>query len=113
MSTLRRWLPLIRRRRHGFLHERNDRTPERRGDSHGNLCAMTACFLTDVETIAPGDAIIHAAPLSHGSGLYAVPHVARGAVHVVTESGGFEADETLRLLTAWDRAARLCRADDG
>ena len=72
--------------------------------SHGNLCAMTACFLADVETIAPGDAIVHAAPLSHGSGLYAVPHVARGAVHVVTESGGFEADETLRLLTAWDRA---------
>src|SRR5690348_147735 len=25
--------------------------------SHGNLYAMTACFLTDVETIAPGDAI--------------------------------------------------------
>jgi len=71
--------------------------------SHGNLYAMTACFLTDVETIAPGDAIIHAAPLSHGSGLYAVPHVARGAVHVVPESGGFEADETLRLLAAWDR----------
>jgi long-chain acyl-CoA synthetase len=71
--------------------------------SHGNLYAMTACFLTDVETIAPGDAIVHAAPLSHGSGLYAVPHVARGAVHVVPESGGFEADETLRLLSAWDR----------
>jgi len=71
--------------------------------SHGNLYAMTACFLTDVETIAPGDAIIHAAPLSHGSGLYAVPHVARGAVNVIPESGGFDAVETLALLAAWDR----------
>ena len=72
--------------------------------SHGNLYAMAACFLTDVEAIAPGDAIFHAAPLSHGSGLYVVPHIARGAVNVVPESGGFDADETLSLLGAWDRA---------
>ena len=72
--------------------------------SHGNLYAMTACFLTDVETIAPGDAIVHAAPLSHGSGLYVLPHVARGAVHVVAESGGFDAAETAALLSTWDRA---------
>ena len=62
--------------------------------SHANLYAMTACFLTDVEAVAPGDAIFHAAPMSHGSGLYVLPHVARGAVHVVAESGGFDAAET-------------------
>ena len=71
--------------------------------SHGNLYAMTACFLTDVETIAPGDAIVHAAPLSHGSGLYVLPHVARGAVNVIPESGGFDADETAALVNAWGR----------
>jgi acyl-CoA synthetase (AMP-forming)/AMP-acid ligase II len=72
--------------------------------SHGNLRAMTQCFLMDVETIAPGDAIFHPAPLSHGSGLYVLPHVARGAVHVVPESGGFDAAEIIALLDAWDRA---------
>ena len=45
--------------------------------AHANLLAMAQCFLTDVEVIAPGDAILHAAPLSHGSGLYVVPNVAR------------------------------------
>src|SRR5207248_9019423 len=59
--------------------------------SHGNLYAMISCFLTDVESIAPGDAILHAAPLSHGSGLYVLPHIARGAVNVVPESGAFDA----------------------
>jgi len=71
--------------------------------SHGNLYAMINCFLTDVEAIAPGDAILHGAPLSHGSGLYVLPHIARGAVNVVPESGGFDAGEILALLAPWDR----------
>jgi long-chain acyl-CoA synthetase len=37
--------------------------------SHGNLAAMTSCFLVDVEVVAHGDAVLHPAPLSHGSGL--------------------------------------------
>ena len=72
--------------------------------THANLAAMTRCFLSDVEAIAPGDAILHAAPLSHGSGLYAVPHVARAAVNVVPASGGFDAPEIVALLDAWDRS---------
>jgi len=54
---------------------------------------------------APGDAILHPAPLSHGSGLYVLPHVLAGAVNVVPESGGFDADEIVALLAAWDRAS--------
>ena len=72
--------------------------------SHGNLVAMAQAFLSDVEAVSPGDALLHPAPLSHGSGLYLVPHVARGAVNVVPESGGFDADEIVALLDAWDRA---------
>jgi len=72
--------------------------------SHGNLLAMSRCFLCDVEAIAPGDAILHPAPLSHGSGLYVLPHALAGAVHVVPESGGFDAEEIFALLRAWDRA---------
>src|SRR5205823_7494891 len=36
--------------------------------------------------------------------LYVLPHVARGAVHVVVETGGFDAEETLALLATWPRA---------
>ena len=73
--------------------------------THGNLRAMSQCFLTDVEAVAPGDAILHAAPLSHGSGLYVLPHVLAGAVNVVPESGGFDPDEIVALLGAWDRTS--------
>jgi long-chain acyl-CoA synthetase len=71
--------------------------------SHGNLLAMALCFLADVEAIQPGDAIFHAAPLSHGSGLYVLPHVLSAAVSVVPESGGFDPGEIVALLERWDR----------
>ena len=72
--------------------------------SHGNLLAMSLCFLADVEGIHPGDAILHPAPLSHGSGLYVLPHVLAGAVNVVPQSGGFDPAEILSLLGRWDRS---------
>jgi long-chain acyl-CoA synthetase len=72
--------------------------------SHGNLLAMSLCFLADVETVQPGDAILHPAPLSHGSGLYVLPHILAGAVNVVPESGGFDPAEIASLLGRWDRA---------
>ena len=77
--------------------------------SHANLRAMSEAFLADVEPVTAGDAIVHAAPLSHGSGLYVVPHVARVAVNVVPESGGFDAAEVVSLLEAW-RNVRLFAA---
>ena len=72
--------------------------------SHANLHAMSQCFLADVEAVAPGDAILHPAPLSHGSGLYVLPHLLAGAVNVVPESGGFDPAEIIALLRHWDRA---------
>ena len=72
--------------------------------THGNLLAMAHCFLADVEAIAPGDAILHPAPLSHGSGLYLIPHIARGAVNVIPASGGFDPAEIVQLVNAWKRS---------
>lgn len=72
--------------------------------SHGNLQAMGLCFLADVEAVAPGDAILHAAPLSHGSGLYVLPHVLNAAVNVVPESGGFDPAEIIALIKGWPKA---------
>jgi long-chain acyl-CoA synthetase len=65
-----------------------------------NLFAMCWGYFADVDAIAPGDAILHAAPMSHGSGIYIVPHVAAGAAQVIPESGGFEPDEMFRLFAA-------------
>lgn len=69
--------------------------------THGNLMAMTTSYFLDVDRISPGDAIIHAAPLSHGSGCYNLPNVAMGACQVVPASGGFDPDEVCTLIEAW------------
>ncbi len=37
--------------------------------SHGNLMALVTGYLADVDALEPGDALLHAAPMSHGSGL--------------------------------------------
>jgi long-chain acyl-CoA synthetase len=65
--------------------------------THRNLLAMTLCYFADVDAIGAGDCIVHAAPMSHGSGLYGLPHVLRGAKQVIPASGGFEAAEIFEL----------------
>ena len=66
--------------------------------SHRNLASMTFNYFTDVDSIEPGDCILHAAPVSHGSGLYNFAHVLRGAAQVFPESGGFDPGEIIELL---------------
>lgn len=65
--------------------------------SHRNLMAMTVGHLADVEGIDEQCSQIHAAPMSHGSGLYIPAYVARGARQVVPASHGFDPDEFLDL----------------
>src|SRR3954452_17094054 len=69
--------------------------------THRNLAQASFAYLTDVDAPAPGDSVLHAAPMSHGSGLYMMAHVARMAVNVVPESGSFEPDEIFRLFADW------------
>ena len=61
--------------------------------THGNLVAASLAYGSEVDPVTPGDAILHAAPMSHGSGLYVMQHVARLGVQVIQESGGFEPEE--------------------
>ena len=65
--------------------------------SHANLMAMTLNYFANVDVIAREDCIVHAAPMSHGSGIYLLPHLAQAACNVVPESGAFEADEIFAL----------------
>ncbi|RED49933.1 AMP-binding protein [Aestuariispira insulae] len=73
--------------------------------SHRNLQAMTMGYLADVDEVRPGDTILHAAPMSHGSGLYALPHICNLGINVIPESGGFDPAEIYDLLQHWDRVA--------
>ena len=69
--------------------------------SHRNLMMMTLSYFADLETLSHRDCIIHSAPLSHGSGLYGIPHLAKAANQVVPESGGFDPLEINELLVKW------------
>jgi long-chain acyl-CoA synthetase len=65
--------------------------------THGNLLTMTLGYFADVDPVRHGDACLYAAPMSHGAGLYNLPHVLAGARHVIPASGGFDPDEILAL----------------
>jgi long-chain acyl-CoA synthetase len=65
--------------------------------SHRNLHAMVACYFSGIDSIDGDEAVVHAAPMSHGAGLYALPFVLKGARHVIPESAGFEPEELLSL----------------
>ena len=69
--------------------------------THRNLLIMTLSYYADIDAVVPGETIIHAAPLSHGSGLYGLPFLAKGGVGVIPESGGFAPDEIFALTAAW------------
>lgn len=73
--------------------------------THGMLQAMTACYFMDVDEVAPDDAIVYAAPMSHGAGLYNFAFVARAARHVLPASGGFDPAELIVLARS---VGRLC-----
>jgi long-chain acyl-CoA synthetase len=69
--------------------------------THRVLAEASFAYASEVNRIAPGSPLLHAAPMSHGSGLYMMAHVARLGVNVVPESSGFEADEVMQLIDAW------------
>ncbi len=73
--------------------------------THRVLAAASHAYAMEVDPVAPGDAILHAAPMSHGSGLYIMAHVARLGINVIPETGGFEPAEIFRLFRRWPRAS--------
>src|SRR6185295_2101641 len=69
--------------------------------THKVLAAASEAYAAEVDTLAPGDPLLHAAPMSHGSGLYMMAYVMRRGVNVVPKSGGFEPVEIFSLFRAW------------
>lgn len=69
--------------------------------SHRNLAAMTWGYFACIDRLQPGGTILHAAPMSHGSGLYILPHLVRACCQVTPESGGFDAAEIFETAATW------------
>jgi len=65
--------------------------------THRNLMTMGLGYFCDVDAIAAHDTIAYAAPMSHGAGIYAIPHLMAGARHMVPPSGGFDPAELFTL----------------
>ena len=73
--------------------------------THRNLLMASLSYFADIDQVQPHHCIVHAAPLSHGSGLYGLPHVARGATSVLPPSGGADPAEVAGLLRHWSGAS--------
>jgi long-chain acyl-CoA synthetase len=65
--------------------------------THRNLMTMGLAYFVDVDNVAPSDAMVYAAPMSHGAGLYAIPHLMARARHVVPASGSVDPAELFEL----------------
>lgn len=66
--------------------------------THVNLVNMALNFYADVQPVCETDALLHIAPMSHGSGLYSVPYFIKGALQIVPASGGFDEAEVCATL---------------
>jgi acyl-CoA synthetase (AMP-forming)/AMP-acid ligase II len=72
--------------------------------SHRNLLFCANAYCTDIDHIDHRDTCFHAAPLSHGSGCWAVAFVARGG-HNVIIPGSFEPERILKALPSHSNVA--------
>ncbi|MBC5781762.1 AMP-binding protein [Ramlibacter sp. USB13] len=73
--------------------------------THRNLLTMGLTYFADVDPVDARDAIVYGPPMSHGAGLYAIPHVIAGARHVVPASGGFDPAEIFALARSLGRVS--------
>ena len=69
--------------------------------THRNLLFMSHAYLADVDMLGPDDTKFHLAPMSHGSGLYALPHLLKGGHQVVFS--GFDIPEIEASLLFYDK----------
>jgi acyl-CoA synthetase (AMP-forming)/AMP-acid ligase II len=59
--------------------------------THRNLIATAMNFYADIcPGFGPDDVVLHAAPLSHGSGIYALPNIGKAATNVILASKSFD-----------------------
>jgi long-chain acyl-CoA synthetase len=83
--------------------------------THRNLGFMIHAYFADIDTVSPGDTMVHAAALAHGAGLYALPAIAQAGRQVISEAASFDPTEVLALIgshrnvTLWAAPTMLAR----
>ena len=65
--------------------------------AHRSLIFSCHAYYADIDWIDTQDTILHAAPLTHGSGLYGLAHFARGSCNVIA-AGSFEPERVFAAL---------------
>lgn len=73
--------------------------------THRSIQACAYGYLIDVDPYVSGGSYLHAAPMSHGSGLYIPPNICCSAVNVIPESGGFDPAEIFEMAGHWQNAS--------
>ncbi len=68
--------------------------------THRNLLFACHCYYADIDPVGVDDTILHAAPLTHGSGLYGLAHIARGS-HNLILPGSFDPESVLAALATY------------
>ena len=58
--------------------------------THRVVRVMLMNYLADLHNIQPGELVLHAAPMSHGSGIVELPAIARAATNIIFEPKSFE-----------------------
>ena len=71
--------------------------------THRMLMTMSMAYGSDVDQVSAEDAVLYAAPMSHGAGIYNMIHVLQGARHVCPVSGGFDESEIFDLARHFGR----------
>jgi acyl-CoA synthetase (AMP-forming)/AMP-acid ligase II len=66
--------------------------------SHRSLTAMSVNCLADIYRFGPDDRVLHAAPLSHGSGVYLIPALAGGSENIIFDHPSFDPDVVLATI---------------
>lgn len=61
--------------------------------THRNIVASAVNCLADVFGFQENDRVLHVAPLSHGSGIYLIPSMARGAENIIYDRASFRPAE--------------------
>jgi acyl-CoA synthetase (AMP-forming)/AMP-acid ligase II len=67
-------------------------------DSHCNLQFMTDHYPGEVYQLKPDDIVMHPGPLTHGSGLWALPITAGAGTHLIPTGASFDPDQIFKLI---------------
>ncbi len=71
--------------------------------THRMLIGLSLAYCIEADAVTADDAVLYAAPMSHGAGIYNMVHVMAGARHVCPPSGGFDEAEIFSLAKHFDR----------